>query len=191
MIGGAFNDTLKAGSAHAELVGGGGHDVLIGGAANDILVAGTGGATATGGGGNNTFVYSAGDHQLVIADFEKNGDKDFLKIYGFTPKALSIQQQGADTLITLSAIDSILIKSFAASSLTNSDLVYHTGHFQTEPTLPPPPALFGTQEIVFNYALKIYAGETVDVAGPVGLLATDHRSSLASSRHLKTPSRAR
>ncbi|WP_420382137.1 NF038122 family metalloprotease [Novosphingobium sp.] len=128
VIGSQFNDTLKAGSGAAELIAGSGAAILIGGAGNDTLVAGTGGDTITGGGGNNDFVYSAGDNQLVITDFSAAGSHNLLSIYGYT-SAQSVTQQGADTLITLSNTDSILLKGVQASSLNGKTLVYSSGSF--------------------------------------------------------------
>ena len=161
VIGSSYNDTIKAGAAGAELVGGGGNDTLVGGAGNDTLVAGTGGASMTGGGGNNTFVYSAGDHQAVVTDFGAGGDRDVLDIYGYSA-AQSVQQQGADTLITLSASDTLLLKNVQAASLTSANLIFKTGTFSTGPAHPTGPQIYGSQGIEFTHDLTIAAGEVVN-----------------------------
>ncbi len=136
VIGSDFNDTLKAGATAAELIAGAGQATLIGGAAGDTLVAGTGGDTMTGGGGANDFVYSAGDAQLVITDFGVAGSQNTLSIYGYAG-AQTVAQQGADTLITLSASDSILLKGVQAATLTSRNVVYGTGSFNV-PLTPSP-----------------------------------------------------
>ena len=160
VVGSTFNDTLTAGSTAATLIGGGGHDTLVGGASGDTLVAGGGGDTMTGNGGNDTFVYSSGDHQVVVTDFGANANSDVLKIYGYA-SALSTQQQGADTLITLSATDTVLLKNVQASSLTAANLVFNSTPF-AGPTLPASPPIFGTTTIKFTYDLTIQAGETLN-----------------------------
>ncbi|MFI4936382.1 MAG: NF038122 family metalloprotease [Caulobacterales bacterium] len=169
VIGSGFNDTLKAGASAATLIAGTGYDTLIGGAGNDTLVAGAGGDAVTGGGGNNAFIYSAGDHQLMITDFNAGGDHDSLKIYGYAG-ASSVAQQGADTLITLSATDSILLKNVHASSLTGGGLVYSASAYQA-PAVPPTLPIFGSTPIEFNYDLTVYAGEIInETAQAYGLL---------------------
>ena len=158
VIGGQYDDTLKAGNTAATLVAGSGHDTLIGGAGNDTLIAGDGGDTMTGGGGSDTFIYSAGDRQLVITDFA--GNQDVLKIFGYV-SAASVQQQGADTLITLAANDSILLKNTQSSSLTGVNLVYNAVPY-APPLLPFSAPSFGSSTILVDQDLRIVAGEHIN-----------------------------
>ena len=165
VIGSTFNDKLSAGTSAATLISGGGVDTLIGGPGNDTLVAGGGGGdTMTGGRGNDRFIYSSGDAQLVITDFRTNGDNDILNIDGYSA-ASSVKQQGADTLITLSSSDSVLLKNVQATSLTASNVVYRAAQY-TGPTLPPSQPIYGRDPIEFSYDLTIYAGEPINI--PVG-----------------------
>ena len=160
VVGTSFNDRLTAGAAAATLIAGSGKDTLRGGAANDTLVAGPGGGdTMTGGAGADKFVYSSGDAQLVITDFGANGGQDVLKIYGYTA-ATAIVQQGADTLITLSSSDSILLKNVQRSSLTASNVVYYAAAYHL-PTLPSSRPIFGSEPIALTYDLTIVPGETL------------------------------
>ncbi|MFI4976328.1 MAG: NF038122 family metalloprotease, partial [Caulobacterales bacterium] len=168
VIGSSFNNTLKAGAAAATLVAGAGHDTLIGGAGGDTLVAGSGGDVMTGGGGNNAFIYSAGDQQLVITDFKAGGDHDLLKVFGYAGPG-SVTQQGADTLITLSGGDSILLNNVLASSLTGADVVYDASAYKAPP-VPASLPIFGSSPIDFTTDLTIYAGEHINETGqPYGL----------------------
>jgi len=161
VIGSGFADTLIAGNSAAFLMAGGGADTLRGGAAADTLVAGAGGDVLTGDGGDDTFIYTAGDQQSVITDFRSNGNQDVLKIFAYG-SAVSTQQQGADTLITLSGSDKILLKNVLSSSLTGGAVVY-----EAEDYLPPltslPLDLFGSDPIYLNHALKVYAGEQISM----------------------------
>ncbi|MGA0601424.1 NF038122 family metalloprotease [Caulobacter sp. KR2-114] len=168
VVGSRFGDTLKAGATSATLISGAGSSTLIGGAAADVLVAGAGGGTMTGGGGADTFEFAAGDHQLVVTDFGANNDQDVLKVFGYA-QAQSIVAQGADTLITLSATDSILLKNTAPSALTGANLVFSTGTPPSGPTIPsslPPPV--GGTTVSFIAAYKVQAGQTVAISADVG-----------------------
>ena len=162
VIGGNYGNTMIAGSSAVTFVAGAGYDTLMGGAGNDTLIAGAGGDTMTGGGGNNTFIYSTGDHQLTVTDFGANGDQDVLQIYGYTA-AQSIVQQGANTLVTLSANDSILLENVTASSLTPGEIVYKANPYQAPP-VPVSPPIFGTTTINMDYNLTVLAGEVIDEA---------------------------
>jgi Ca2+-binding RTX toxin-like protein len=172
VIGTTFNDTLKAGSQAAQLLGGAGNDTLVGGAAADTLTGGPGSDTLTGGGGADVFVYSAGDGQDVITDFKAGGAADVLKIYGFTA-AQSVLQQGADTLITLGAGQTILLKNVTAASLAASDILYTSAPPPADPTIPAGPDIYFSSHhsMVFMDDLTIFAGEKViitpDFLGPV------------------------
>ncbi len=165
VIGSDFNNTLIAGSTAATLVAGAGHDTLTGGAGNDVLTAGAGGDAMTGGGGNNTFNYSSGDHQLVITDFNAHGDKDTLNIYGYI-SPMSVVQKGTDTLITLSATDSILLKNVLAPSLAGVNYFAGANQGPLFPSLPT----FGSQTVYFDWNLTIGAGETLSMTGEDTLL---------------------
>jgi len=160
VIGSGFNDKLIAGSSAANLNGGSGRDTLVGSAGNDTLVAGPGGGDRmTGGGGKDCYVYSKGDSQLVITDFCANSVADVVKIYGYA-SASSIVQQGADTLIVLSASDSVLLKNVVATSLTSSKVTYCAAAY-VGPTLPPSQAVFGSNPVYINSDFVVYKGETI------------------------------
>jgi serralysin len=84
--GGDGNDTLEGGDGNDKLDGGKGVDTLDGGAGddklygdkdNDTLIGGTGNDTMEGGAGKDTFVFSLGDGNDKIKDFEKKDLIDF------------------------------------------------------------------------------------------------------------------
>eukprot|EP01037_Dinobryon_pediforme_P012840 gene12840-12940_t len=78
----------------------------------------------------------SGSNALVITDFGAAGSQNTLSIYGYAG-AQTVAQQGADTLITLSASDSILLKGVQAATLTSRNVVYGTGSFNV-PLTPSP-----------------------------------------------------
>ncbi|WP_428333329.1 NF038122 family metalloprotease [Novosphingobium sp.] len=179
VIGSQYDDTLIAGAAAATLIAGSGEDTLTGGAGNDTLVAGAGGDVMTGGGGNNTFVYASGDHQLVITDFDANGDADMLQIYGYRA-AQSIVQQGANTLITLSATDSIVLHNTLAASLPGSALHFSADAWQAPAVPKSPPVYFSsTSPFIYYYNLLIYAGETLNIVSHTGDLNINQNFALS------------
>ena len=179
VIGSGFNDTMIAGATAATFIAGSGFDTLTGGAAGDTLVAGAGGDLMTGGGGSDTFIYSAGDHQLTITDFGAGGDHDVLDIDGYAA-AQSVQQSGADTLIMLSATDSIRLKNVQASALTAANVIYSQAAY-APPTLPSQLPVFGATTVVFTYDLTILAGELVSpINQQCGLIDDNFDSSLGS-----------
>ncbi len=173
VIGTSFGDTLIAGSTAATLISGSGHSTLTGGAGNDTLVAGTGGDAMTGNGGNDNFIFSSGDHQLVITDFSANGNQDVLKIYGYAA-ASAVQQQGSDTLITLSGTDTILLRNVQASSLTTGNVVYSASGYQGPAVPASPPIYFGSDApIIFSYDLTVFAGEKLNIISHTSDLDTN------------------
>jgi Ca2+-binding RTX toxin-like protein len=158
VVAGAYAATFQAGASAAKFVGGAGYDTFVGGAGDDTLVAGTGGGMLTGGGGNDTFVFAQGGQQVVITDFGANGDQDVLDVYGFAAPQ-SVVQQGNDTLITLSGVDSILLKNVQADTLTASEVVYSSATSATGPVLPTETP-FGASPVAVTRDLTIDASTT-------------------------------
>jgi Ca2+-binding RTX toxin-like protein len=143
VIGSQYGDTIKGASTADTLAGGKGNDQL------------------TGGGGADTFVFAAGDQHDTITDFKAGGDADVLHIYGYA-SAQSVTQTGADTLITLSATDSILLKNVAVASLTGADVVYSAGAAPSAPT----PVDWGASQLQLIRPLTFHAGETLNFVNP-------------------------
>ena len=69
LVGGSGNDTLEGGADADSLDGGIEGDTLIGGAGDDTLDGGEGGDVLTGGTGDDTFLYTPGDGDDTITDF--------------------------------------------------------------------------------------------------------------------------
>jgi Ca2+-binding RTX toxin-like protein len=63
-------DTLTGTGYEEQILGLGGSDVIDAGAGADTLVGGTGADTLAGGDGNDVYVYSRGDGQDTIDDFD-------------------------------------------------------------------------------------------------------------------------
>ena len=70
IIGGNGADTLNGGDGNDILNGGKGADVIYADAGNDTLTGGAGADTLYGGDGNDVFVYTKGDGNDVIADYQ-------------------------------------------------------------------------------------------------------------------------
>ncbi|HYE43945.1 MAG TPA: hypothetical protein VEA15_11175, partial [Caulobacteraceae bacterium] len=103
--GSAFNDTIY-GDEHANFLEGGKGDDWIDGHMGD-----------------DTWVFGTGDGHDTFVHFTGGGTEDRIQVKGYTGYQ-SIQQVGADTLITFSATDSVLLVDVQASSVTADDFVW-------------------------------------------------------------------
>ena len=70
------------GTTNSEIIyGAAGNDSLYGGTGNDILIGGTGNDTLRGEGGNDTYIYSLGDGQDTIYNYDRDANRhDILKL---------------------------------------------------------------------------------------------------------------
>ncbi|MBD2338738.1 hypothetical protein H6G64_17330 [Calothrix sp. FACHB-156] len=142
------NDTITGGSGDDYLNGGSGNDSLTGGDGNDILWGGIGFDTATGGAGSDFFVlYSdakvakpTDEGFFTVTDFVDGVDKlvgapalldstDGTNVTELAPKItfskLKIEQQGADTAISLASTNEklALLKNVDATKITADDFI--------------------------------------------------------------------
>lgn len=117
-----YSGTTGSGNDLSNFIAGDANNqFILGGRGNDVLV---------GGGGSDTFIFSSGSGYDAINDFQTgavSGGGDILRIkdYGFQSFAdfqSHLTQQGADTLLTLSANDKVLIRNTVASSFTGDNV---------------------------------------------------------------------
>jgi Ca2+-binding RTX toxin-like protein len=119
------NDLLLGEDGQDVMLGEDGADFLGGQAGNDWLVGGRGADTLWGDGGDDTFVFAAADLQAGIRDVvnsfgETTGNFDRLRFEGIAPGAVTVTQQGADTLITFGGTTaSVLVTNFAGTALAD------------------------------------------------------------------------
>jgi hypothetical protein len=114
----------QAGSGpNIALQGTSGKDVVFATSSQDVL---------TGGAGQDQFLFaptsSGPTVQHTITDFEAGIDKlDVRQFSGFSAASIpgAIQQQGSDTLISLDAHDTLLLKNVFAASVHASDFILH------------------------------------------------------------------
>jgi Ca2+-binding RTX toxin-like protein len=114
LFGGGGNDTLRGGKGNDQLFGDTGNDILEGGAGNDLL---------TGNGGRDTLVFHQGFGQDQVADFQSNDVIEFHDglFQNFAAVQAASHQQGADTVITVSATDTITLHNVSVGSLHADD----------------------------------------------------------------------
>ncbi|MBY3425447.1 hypothetical protein HFN86_35625 [Rhizobium laguerreae] len=107
------------------LIDGSGNDILIGNAEANRLEGYLGNDTVTGGAGDDVFVFKGGFGQDAITDFiAGEGGYDVIETDAFDDYASALAaatQVGADTLITLDAANSILLKNVVVTSLHQDD----------------------------------------------------------------------
>ncbi|MGH6690301.1 MAG: beta strand repeat-containing protein [Gammaproteobacteria bacterium] len=126
LSGGGGSDTLVGNIGIDSLTGGDGLDILIGGAGNDVMNGGT---------GADTFVFAAGFGNDVITGFDANatGGQDLLDVSGLGIDSddfaarVSIADLGANTLVTIDGIDTILLQGVSgvgANAITIDDFKF-------------------------------------------------------------------
>ncbi len=107
------------------LIGGTGNDILIGNAEGNQLEGYLGNDTVTGGAGDDVFVFKGGFGHDTVTDFIAGaGSYDVIDTDAFDDFAsvlAAATQVGADTLITLDAANSILLKNVVVTSLHQDD----------------------------------------------------------------------
>jgi Ca2+-binding RTX toxin-like protein len=119
------------GNTSANVITGGiGNDVLSGGAGNDTLIGGAGNDTMDGGTGSDVFVFAAGFGQDRINNFgatPASQDRLDISALGITlatfGSAVQMELVGADTLVHIGALDTILLAGINPVDVTSADFI--------------------------------------------------------------------
>ncbi|MAP94778.1 MAG: hypothetical protein CMK07_07490 [Ponticaulis sp.] len=132
--GGLGNDILRGGGGRDELVGGEGDDTLIGNGGHDTLAGNEGMDTLTGGGGRDTFVFSLGDDNDTITDFDSSKDtidldSDLFNVSNPNTLGLSdvqniASQVGNDVVIDFGNGDTLTLEDFQLNTLDSNDFSF-------------------------------------------------------------------
>ncbi|MGV0103647.1 GP-PDE domain-containing protein [Nostoc sp. DSM 114160] len=136
-FGGSGNDTLTSNGSNNRLYGGSGddklfssvNDSLFGGDGDDVLFAGQkGGNSLAGGAGADQFWIanaSLPSSKNIVADFAIGTDKIGLGGTGISQfSALTLLQQGSDTIVKTGNTELVSLLGIAATSLTANDFVF-------------------------------------------------------------------
>jgi Ca2+-binding RTX toxin-like protein len=117
--GSAFSDWIYGNGGDDKLFGNGGKDLLFGGIGNDLLA---------GGSGNDQFVFTTGDGDDTILDFQDGADiinlAGFSEISDFGDLMNNVAQIGDDLQIDLGNGDSIKIENIDKSALSADDFIF-------------------------------------------------------------------
>lgn len=119
--GGSASDTLYGGAGINVITGGDGGDYIDGRGGNDVIYGGT---------GDDAFALGPDSGMDHIRDFTAGGTEDRLVIYWdsrfdtFAEVMAAAAQQGADTVITLSAGIGVVLEGVSKASLTADDFVF-------------------------------------------------------------------
>ncbi|MEM8553909.1 MAG: calcium-binding protein [Pseudomonadota bacterium] len=133
LSGNGGKDTLIGGQGRDSLNGGSGADVMDGGDKADRLLGDGGDDTMTGGNGADVFIFEPGrTDNDVITDFETGPGGDVLGFYYFRVQNSDIQtiqdvldraeEQNGDTLLRLSATESILLEGVLPDALSAQNI---------------------------------------------------------------------
>ncbi len=136
-FGGSGNDTLKSNGSNNRLYGGSGddklfssvNDSLFGGDGDDVLFAGQGGGNRlSGGAGIDQFWIANASLPIsknIVTDFAIGIDKIGLGGIGVTQfSALTLLQQGSDTLVKAGNTELASLVGITSTSLTANDFVF-------------------------------------------------------------------
>jgi glycerophosphoryl diester phosphodiesterase len=136
-FGGSGNDTLKSNGSNNRLYGGSGddklfssvNDSLFGGDGDDVLFAGQGGGNRlSGGAGIDQFWIANASLPIsknIVTDFAIGIDKIGLGGIGVTQfSALTLLQQGGDTLVKAGNTELASLVGVTSTSLTANDFVF-------------------------------------------------------------------
>ncbi|MEO6092405.1 MAG: glycosyl hydrolase [Novosphingobium sp.] len=131
-INGAGNDlnNVLTGNAAANVLDGGlGNDTLNGGLGNDILIGGAGDDRLTGGADVDTFAFALGSGKDTITDFAPGSGEIIQLAYGaafdtFGEVMAGSRQSGANTIITLTANDTITLLNVTLGSLSAANFSF-------------------------------------------------------------------
>ncbi|WGW02778.1 Hint domain-containing protein [Tropicibacter oceani] len=161
VFGGDGNDTITTGSDVANnyfdgqggndtISGSAGADTLVGGLGNDTLQGKLGADVLSGGAGNDVFVYSAGDGNDAITDFNigntgtlndgNSGDNDFINLSGFYDNIFELRADQADDGVLnqsndgVGGVDYSDNNSFGTGSLTFTNATPDAAFFTAENT---------------------------------------------------------
>jgi hypothetical protein len=123
LLGDLGNDRLLGGNGNDVLLGGQGKDWLVGGEGNDVLRGGKGEDWLTGEAGVDAFFLEPGAGKDRIVDFIDGVDRLYLS-KNTTFESLTIQAQGANTLIQVGGTSIALLQSISSSLITIDDFSF-------------------------------------------------------------------
>lgn len=125
LAGNAAANVLSGGAGDDALSGQGGNDILDGGAGNDTLYGGYGNDRLIGGSGADRFDFTTRrPGKDIVIDFEDGDILEFSRaqIADWTALLGKASQVGNDTVIAVTAEDTVTLKSFALSSLRQDNV---------------------------------------------------------------------
>ncbi|MEO1148184.1 MAG: SwmB domain-containing protein [Cyanobacteria bacterium J06638_22] len=120
-FGGAGNDRLNGQGGNDNLRGGGDRDVLSGGTGDDRLAGELGNDVIITGAGNDVVVIQPGQGQDRVRDFDDGRDR--LDIGRLTFGQLTLQQRGANTLISANGERLLLLQGIRTNQITQADII--------------------------------------------------------------------
>ncbi len=134
---------VYGGAGADKLLAGAGNDLLDGGTGNDILSGGAGADTLTGGTGADIFYTGSGAD--IITDFS-GAAGDRIRVTGYSAWQ-TLQQQGADVLITFGVGDTLLVRNIQAAALTSGLFQFSAAPVEATAGRPSTPATPATPTV--------------------------------------------
>jgi Ca2+-binding RTX toxin-like protein len=111
-------------NANAAIRGTSGNDTIAGTAWNDTIAGGAGNDTMSGGAGSDTFLFRTNLGQDTVTDFTVGSDLLEFRDGNFADAAAALAaatSSGSDTLITIDANNTVLLKNISLANLHETD----------------------------------------------------------------------
>jgi len=140
--GGTGNDTLNGGGSDDQLFGDIGDDTLSGSSGTDTLNGGEGNDTLIGGSGIDTYVFEANFGNDTITSLAAGERIDLATLGVSDITGLTIEQDGADVVISLTGDNqnSIRLSNRDVSTIDENDFIFDTGAAIVDNVTPIEPA---------------------------------------------------
>ena len=127
LVGGSGDDSIDGGRGDDLLQGLGGNDTLFGDRNNDTLDGGLGDDLLKGEGGSDSFIFRDGDGNDTIESYNRFSDLIDLtatQIVSFSQLQAQSSQVGSNTVIQVTATDSITLEGVSPSQLLENSFLY-------------------------------------------------------------------
>ncbi len=129
---GAGNDRGYGLSGDDTMLGGSGDDTLNGGTGDDVIVGGRDNDTLRGDAGADRFVFSAGDGEDIIKDFETSADILDFSEFGNNPEVV-VSQQGVNSVLNVGDV-TVVLEGVNGAQLTTANFLGATFNGVVAPT---------------------------------------------------------
>ena len=118
--GGGGRDKVNGGAGSDTVIGDKGRDIVMGGAGRDLVIGGRGDDTLSGGSGRDLFVFTRGDGEDTITDFQAGFDQIEIVKGAARFAQLDFRRKGDDVVVSFANVE-IEVEDIALRVLRDAD----------------------------------------------------------------------